>query len=77
VATTGAGRYAIRVERHLGQTAAALFPEFDVRPAADGSTVLTADLPDQAALHGVLARVRDLGLVLTEVRRVAAEPGGR
>jgi hypothetical protein len=72
VAATGGCRYAIRVERHLGPAAAALFPEFDVRPEADGSTVLTGDVPDQAALHGVLARVRDLGLVLTEVRRVGA-----
>lgn len=63
--------YEIRVERHLGPAAAALFPGFDVRHEADGSSVLTGALPDQAALHGALARVRDLGLVLVEVRVVA------
>lgn len=71
------GTYVIRVERHLGRAAAALFPGFEVRHEADGSTSLTGPLPDQAALHGVLARVRDLGLVLIEVRRVAgAVPSG-
>ena len=64
--------YAIRVQRHLGPAAAALFPGLEARHEADGSTILTGDLPDQAALHGVLARVRDLGLVLLEVRRVEA-----
>ena len=67
--------FEVRVERHLGPAAAALFPEFEVRHASDGSTVLTGALPDQAALHGVLARVRDLGLVLIEVRQVDADEG--
>lgn len=68
---SAARTYEIRVERHLGPAAGALFPGFAVRHEADGSSVLTGALPDQAALHGVLARVRDLGLVLTEVRVVA------
>ena len=67
--------FEIRVERHLGPAAAALFPEFEVRHESDGSTVLTGALPDQAALHGALARVRDLGLVLIEVRQVDAGEG--
>lgn len=71
--------YEIRVERHLGSTAAALFPGFEVRHEGDGSSVLTGALPDQAALHGALARVLELGLVLVEVRAVAdtrhASPG--
>lgn len=67
--TAAAARtYAIRVERHLGPAAGALFPGFDVRREPDGSTVLSAALPDQAALHGALALVRDLGLVLLELR---------
>lgn len=36
----------------------------------DGRIVLTGDLPDQPALHGVLMRVRDLGLELIEIRRL-------
>lgn len=71
MAPPAARTYAIRVERHLGPATAALFPGFDVRHEADGSTVLTGAPRDQAALHGVLALVRDLGLELTEVRVVA------
>ncbi|TVR94660.1 MAG: hypothetical protein EA416_03135 [Trueperaceae bacterium] len=67
---TAARSYQIRLERHLGPATAALFPEFDVHHEHDGTTVLTATLPDQAALHGALARVRDLGLVLREVRPI-------
>lgn len=64
--------YEIRLERHLGPTVAALFPEFDLRHEPGGTSVLVGALPDQAALHGALARVRDLGLVLCEVRAVDA-----
>ncbi len=69
--------YEIRLERHLGPAVAALFAEFDVRHEPDGTTVLIGALPDQAALHGALARVRDLGLVLCEVRAVDAPVPGR
>lgn len=72
---TSAGRtYRIRLERHLGPAIAAHFPEFDLRHEPDGTSVLIGALPDQAGLHGALARVRDLGLVLCEVR--SAEPPG-
>ena len=67
-------RYRIRVERRLGAAPAALFPGIDVGDAPDGGSVLTGDLPDQAALHGVLARLRDLGLELVEVRRLPDDP---
>jgi hypothetical protein len=38
-----------------------------------GQTVLTGPLPDEPALHGVLAKIRDLGLPLLEVRRSATQ----
>ena len=67
---SAARTYAIRVERHVGPAAAALFPGFDVRHEADGSSVLTGALPDQAALYGVLLKLHNLGLVLLSVQRV-------
>jgi hypothetical protein len=63
-------RYDIRVRGLLSDTLLSAFPELRHR-ARSGVTVLRGDLPDQAALHGVLARVEALGLELLEVRRVA------
>ena len=36
----------------------------------ESQTILTGELPDQTALHGVLMRIRDLGLSLVEVKRI-------
>ena len=63
--------YEIQVDRHLGPAVAAHFPEWTVTPVAEGTTILRGTVPDQAALHGVLARIRDLGLTLISVRRQA------
>jgi hypothetical protein len=63
-------RYEIWVRGHLGETMRSAFPGLRAqRRGAD--TVLTGALPDQAALHGVLAEIEALGLELLEVRRVA------
>ena len=65
--------YMIRVDGHLGATALSVFP--GMTPQQKGThTVLTGWL-DQAALHGVLAEMESLGLVLLEVRRM--EPDGK
>lgn len=61
-------RYLIRIERELGPGIAALFPEFTVTHDS-GTTVMRGALPDQAALHGVLVRIRDLGLTLIALTR--------
>ncbi len=67
-----AARYEIRVERQLGPGMVALFPDFTVSDE-DGNTVMRGILPDQAALHGVLARIRDLGLTLISLDRIEAQ----
>ena len=62
-------RYQIRVRGRLGQMICSAFPDLQAR--ADGDTVLTGVLADQAALYGVLAEAEALGLELIEVRRLA------
>jgi len=61
--------YEIRVEGHLAVGWSDWFEGLIVRQEASGETVLCG-LLDQAALHGVLAKVRDLGLVLLTVQRM-------
>lgn len=69
-------RYEIRVERELGPDLAALFPEFTLIDD-NGTTIMRGSLPDQAALHGVLTRLRDLGLTLIAiVRKTTGGPEG-
>ncbi len=66
--------YEIRVEGLLGHSWSAWFDGLDV--TSEGvQSVLTGELADDAALHGVLAKIRDLGLQLISVRRL--DPGAR
>ena len=68
--------YQILVRGRLGRIMCSAFP--GLRASAQGEdTLLTGGLADQAALHGMLARIEALGLELLEVRRlVAGSPGG-
>ncbi len=68
-----AGRYEIRITGHLDAHWTGWFDGLTVRHDADGTTVLSGLIPDQAALHGLLQRVRDLGLPLLSVTQI--EPG--
>jgi hypothetical protein len=61
-------RYEIRVEGHLAADWTDWFEGLTIHQEADGETVLSGPL-DQAALHGVLAKIRDLGLVLIAVNQ--------
>ena len=61
--------YEIRVEGHLPSSWSDWFEGLDVRCDPGGVSVLSGELPDQAALHGVLARIRDLNLTLISVSR--------
>lgn len=65
--------YEIRFAGHLGAARARMFEGLDMVQQPDGDTVLTGPLVDQAALHGVLTRIRDLGLPLVLVRRLAED----
>ena len=68
VAPDGRRMYEIRVRGHLSETLLAAFPCLHSE-ARGADTVLTGDLPDQAALYGVLIQIEALGLELLEVRR--------
>jgi len=61
--------YQIRVKGKLDQKWAARFDGFKITPLANHETRLTGLVADQAALHGILARIRDLGLPLLLVKR--------
>jgi hypothetical protein len=67
--------YEIRVRGVLGTTLRSAFPGLRAR-ADGGDTVLTGRLPDQAALHGVLAQIESLHLELIEVRRRQLQDDG-
>ncbi|MBV9685460.1 MAG: hypothetical protein JO046_26950, partial [Solirubrobacterales bacterium] len=66
--------YAIRVDGHLDDHWSAWLGEPDMTREQDGTTTLTVAIADQAQLHGVLAALRDIGAVITELRTTAA-PG--
>ena len=68
-------RYEIRVEGVLDHRWAAWFGGLHVE--TDGTqTVISGLLTDQAALHGLLAKIRDLGLCLISLRRLPASEAG-
>ena len=60
--------YAIRVEGHLDDHWSAWLGELDMTRDHGGTTTITASIADQAQLHGVLAALRDIGAVITELR---------
>ncbi|RZU66702.1 hypothetical protein EV379_3068 [Microterricola gilva] len=62
-------RYEIRVPYALSETLAAAFPEMDAVQIGPSTTMLIGVLRDQSELHGLLARIAELGLDITEVRQ--------
>ena len=64
------GRYEIRLQGHLEARWAAWFDGLRLTHESDGTTVIRGSVADQAALHGLLGKVRDLGLPLIAVTRV-------
>jgi hypothetical protein len=64
------GPYEIRVQGHLAARWAGWLDGLRLTHERDGTTTLRSPPMDQAALHGLLARIRDLGLPLIALRRV-------
>ena len=63
------GSYEIRIKGHLEPHWADWFDGLTLSQESDGTTLLSGSVVDQAALHGLLGKVRDLGLPLIAVRR--------
>jgi len=67
------GLYEIRLKGHLDNRWADWFEGLSFTHDSDGTTILCGPVVDQTALHGLLKKVRDLGIPLLSVMRV--EPG--
>jgi hypothetical protein len=67
---TGQEAYEIRVEGRLGADWSSWFDDLAVQNLPNGETLLRGPVADQAALHGILVRIRNLGLPLVSVQRV-------
>jgi len=68
--TTPPSIYQIRIEGHLGEHWADVFDGLGITLTEDGDTLLHGHVVDQAALHGILRRIRDSGMTLISVRRL-------
>ena len=64
--------YELRVQGHLDDRWSDWLGGLAVRRQADGTTVLAGSVVDQAGLHGVITRIRDLGLPLLSVQRTGS-----
>ena len=65
-------QYELRVGAHIDDHWIAWFDDLTLTRENDGTTTLRGPVPDQAALHGLLAKVRDLGVTLISVEVIDA-----
>lgn len=73
VALNERAHYRIRVRGILPRGWSSWFSNFTITPEANDHTTLTGPVTDQATLHGVISRIRDLGLTLIAVERIDPE----
>jgi hypothetical protein len=69
-------QYEIRAKGHLGPRWEAWFDGLSLTAEAGGITVIRGAIADQAALHGVLQKLRDVGLELVSLTSINDVPGG-
>ncbi len=62
--------YQVRIKGHLDDDWNDWFGGVSITPEADGTTLLTCHVADQAALHGLLRQIRDLGMPLISVNQI-------
>ena len=68
------GAYQVRVKGTFDERWSEWFDGFTIVPQSDNQTLLTGSVTDQIALHGLLSRIRDLGLPLLSVVRIETAP---
>jgi hypothetical protein len=68
--------YRITLKGHLDSEWSDWFDGMTIALLDNGETILTGPLPDQTALHGVLIKIRDLGLPLLSLTRIEPEVKG-
>lgn len=66
--------FSIRVKGYIDQERSSCFDGLAITYTTTGETILSGSIVDQAALHGVLAKIRDLGLPLLKVKRNGSAP---
>ena len=64
---SGGKEYEIRIKGHLDESWRDKLENFKFTHESDGTTILKGEIVDQAALHSVLKKIRDLGLALLSV----------
>lgn len=69
--------YQIRIQGHLDPEWAEWFGGLEISHLDDGGTLLDGELADQSALHGLLIRIRDLGLPLVSVNQKISTTSAR
>jgi hypothetical protein len=67
------GRYEIRLKGHLDSRWSAWFDGLSLTNSSDGTTIIHGLIADQAALHGLLQKVRDMGLPLVSVTQIPSD----
>lgn len=70
----GVGLYEIRLKGHLDGRWADRFDGLTIKLEENGNTLLSGPVADQAALHGLLKKARDLGMPLVSVCPVTSNP---
>ena len=65
--------YRITIKGHLDSEWSDWFDGLTITMVGDGETILTGPIVDQTALHGVLIKIRDLGLPLLSLTRIEPE----
>jgi hypothetical protein len=66
------GRYEIKVKGKLGDMWSEWFDDFEINVEND-KTLLSGYVADQAALHGLINKIRDVGLTLLSIQQISSE----